>query len=223
MSDLHPHRAEWLRWIPAALLSVIILGAIAFALIAGPRIATGPGPADADQVTELNWSVFTDEGLAFIESARTPRIDFSSPPIDAQDIGLAADGSLTVGPHTTNLDYRLVLIATADQPNGALFTTPQFTLNSVGGVLESIRVETRFSNTFSETFLAVSERAPDFGYTPPTTGQLAQAVSDARDSGEPVLVRTDRGLTAGVGVVAEATCFGAGFCQVSYLVTPAVG
>ncbi len=223
MTNLTPHRAEWVRWIPAGILSVIIVSAVAFALIEGPRIAAGPAPATTDQVTDLNWSVFTDDGLAFIESARTPRIDFTSPPIDAEEIGLPVDGSLTVGPHSTDLDYRLVLIAAADQPNGALFTTPQFTLNSVGGALTSIRIETRVANTFSQTFLAVSERVPDFGYTAPTTRQLAQAVSDSRDSGAPTVVRTNRGLTAGVGVVAEVTCFGAGFCQLSYLVTPAVG
>jgi len=223
MTDLNPHRPEWVRWIPAVLLSVVILSAALFAIVAGPRIAAGPGPAESGQVTELNWSVFTDDGLSFIENARTPRIDLSSPPVDAAELGLPADGSLTVGPHETGLDYRLVLIATADQPNGALFTTPQFTLNSVNGALESIRIETRLANTFSQTYLAVSERAPDFGYTAPTTRQLAQAVTDARDSGEPTVVRSDRGLTAGVGVVAEVTCFGAGFCQLSYVVTAAVG
>jgi hypothetical protein len=223
MTDLHPHRPQWVGWIPAGILSVIIVAVVGFALIGGPRIAAGPGPAETNQVTDRNWSIFTDDGLAFIESARTPRIDLSAPPIDAEALGLPVDGSLTVGPHPTGLDYRLVLIGDSDVPSGALFMTPQFTLTAVDGVLESIRVDTRFSDTFSQTFLAVSERAPDFGHTPPTTQQLAQAVTDARDSGKPAVVRSDRGLTAGVGVVAEVTCFGAGFCSLSYIVTAAVG
>jgi hypothetical protein len=223
MSLVNPHRPEWVRWIPAAILLLIILAVVLFALIAGPRIAAGPGPAQEGQVTDLNWSVFTDDGLRFIESARTPRIDLSSPPVDAVELGLPVDGSVTVGPHQTGLDYRLVLIAIDGEPNGALFTTPQFTVNSVGGRLESVRVEQRFADTFTQTFLAVSERAPDFGYTPPTSQQLAHAVTEARESGRPSIVRTDRGLDAGMGVVAETTCFGGGFCQLSFIVTPAVG
>jgi len=223
MATPTPHRRSWLRWIPTVLLSVIVLGAVLFAIIEGPRLAAGPGPADPGEVTDLNWSVFTEEGLGFIDAARTPRIDVSSPPVDALELGLPADGALTVGPHPTDLDYRLVLIATDDEPNGGLFTTPQFTITSAGGRLDSVRVEQRSGGTFSQTFLAVSERAPDFGYTPPTSERLAQAVTDARESGRPEVVRTDRGLAAGFGVVAEVTCFGAGFCTLSYLVTPAVG
>lgn len=220
---MNPHRPEWVRWIPAVILSIIILATVLFALIAGPRIAAGPGPAETDQVTDLNWSVFTDDGLRYIESARTPRIDLSSPPVETSELGLPSDGSVTVGPHQTDLDYRLVLIATADEPNGALFTTPQFTVSAAEGRLASVRVEERGVFSFRETFLAVSARAPDFGYTPLTTLQLAQSVTDARESGRPVSLRTDVGLAAGMGVAAETTCFGAGFCQLSFIVTPAVG
>jgi hypothetical protein len=223
MSFANPHRPEWVRWIPAVILSIIILAAVLFALIFAPPLAEGPGPAETDQVTDLNWSVFTDEGLRYIESARTPRIDLSSPPVDTNELGLPADGSTTVGPHVTDLDYRLVLIATDDEPNGALFTTPQFTISTSGGHLQSVRVEDRGTFTFTQTYLAVSARAPDFGYTPFTTFQLAQSVTDARESGTPTVLRTNRGLAAGMGVVAETTCFGAGFCQLSFIVTPAVG
>ena len=177
MATLNPHRPEWVRWIPAAILLVVIVGAVLVAAIMGPRLAAGPGPAGEDQVTDLNWSVFTEQGLRFIDDARTPRIDLSSPPVDAVELGLPADGSLTVGPHPTGLDYRL----------------------------------------------AVSERVPDLGFTAPPARDLAQAISDARESGRPEAVRSDTGSAAGMDVVAEVTCFGAGFCQVSYLVTPQVG
>jgi len=223
MTDLNPHRPEWVRWVPAVVLSVFMVGIVLFVLIAGPRIAAGPGPAETDQVTDLNWSVFTDDGLAYIESARTPRIDLSSPPVDAAPLGLPAAGSFTVGPHITNLDYRLVLIATADEPNGALFTTPQFTITTSGGRLQSVRVDERGALDFRETYLLVAERSVDLGFTPPPSNSLAAAVSEARESGEPAVVRSNRGLATGMGVTAEVVCFGAGFCQVSYIVTPAVG
>jgi len=220
---LHPHRPEWVRWVPAGILSVIIVAVVMFTLIEGPRIAAGPGPAETDQVTDRNWSVFTDEGLAFVESARTPRIDLSSPPVDAGSLGLPADGELTVGPHVTGLDYRLVLIAVADEPNGALFTAPQFTVSTSEGRLKSVRVDERGALDFRGTYLLVAERSADLGFTPPPSNSLAAAVSEARESGEPAVVRSNRGLTTGMGVTAEVTCFGAGFCQVSYVVTPAVG
>lgn len=223
MSDLHPHRPEWVRWIPAGILGAIILGVVLFALIGGPRLAAPPGPAETDQVTDLNWSVFTAEGLQYIDAARTPRIDLSVPPVDAAPLGLPAEGDVVVGPHPTGLDYRLVLIATADQPNGALFTTPRFTVSTRDGQLQSVRVEERGARDFRETYLLVADRSADYGYTPPTSMRLAEAISEARNTGVPVTVRSDRGTSTGMGITAEVTCFGAGFCSVSYVVTPAVG
>ncbi len=223
MIDEFSRRPLWVRWVPAGVLSVIILAIVLFTVIEGPRLAEGPGPAATDQVTDLNWSVFTEQGLAFIESARTPRIDLSSPPVDAATLGLPADGDLTVGPHVTDLDYRLVLIATVEQPNGALFTTPQFTVSTSGGRLQSVRIEERGALDFRETYLLVAQRSVDYGFTPPPSTRLAAAVSEAREGGSPVTVRTNRGISTGMGVTAEVLCFGAGFCTVSYLVTPAVG
>jgi len=223
MATLNPHRAEWVRWIPAAVLLLVIVGAVLTAAIMGPRLAAGPGPAGEGQVTDLNWSVFTEDGLRYIDDARTPRIDLSSPPVDAAALGLPADGTVTVGPHPTGLDYRLVLIATEAEPNGALFTTPQFTVTTSAGRLASVRVEERGSLTFTDAFLAVSERVPDLGFTAPPARDLAQAISDAREGGRPEVVRSTTGSAAGMDAVAEVTCFGAGYCQVSYLVTPGVG
>lgn len=223
MIDEFSRRPEWVRWIPAAVLAVVIVGAVLFALIGAPRLTAEPGPGQTNQVNDLNWSVFTEEGLEYIEAARTPRIDLSSPPVVAVSLGLPADGSVTVGPHVTDLDYRLVLIATDDRPNGALFTTPQFTVSTSGGRLASVRVEERGALDFRDTYLLVAERSADYGYTAPPASRIAEAVTEARESGEPALVRSNRGLSTGMGVTAEIVCFGAGFCQVSYLVTPAVG
>ncbi len=223
MSDLNPHRPEWVRWIPAVILSVIILAAVVLALVGAPRLTADPGPASTDQVTDLNWSVFTEEGLAYIEAARTPRIDLSSPPVAAGPLGLPADGDLTVGPHRTGLDYRLVLIATDAEPNGALFVTPSFTVSTRDGRLASVRVDERGARDFRETYLIVAERSADYGFAPPPSARLAETITEARDGGAPVTVRSDRGTVTGMGITAEVTCFGAGFCTVAYTVTPAVG
>ncbi len=223
MIDEFSRRPEWVKWLPAMVLMAIMLGVVIFGIVGLPRVAAGPGPAATDQVNDLNWSVFTDEGLAYIESARTPRIDLSAPPVNATSLGLPADGSLTVGPHTTDLDYRLVLIATGDEPKGALFTTPQFTISTSGDRLQSVRVDERGARDFRETYLLLAERSADYGYIAPTATSLAAAITEAREGGEPVTVRSNRGLTTGMPVKAEAVCFGAGFCTVSYVVTPAVG
>jgi hypothetical protein len=211
------------RWIPAGILGAIILAAALFAIIGGPRLAAPPGPAATDQVTDLNWSVFTEEGLAYIDDARTPRIDLSNPPIEAAPLGLPVTGDLTVGPHPTLLDYRLVLIASEDQANGALFVTPGFTLSTRDGRIVSLRIEERGGRDFRQTYLLVAERSADYGFTPPASSRLAAAISEARTAGSPVTVRSDRGTSAGMGIMAEITCFGAGVCTVSYIVTPAVG
>lgn len=212
-----------MRWIPAGILGAIILAAALFAIIGGPRLAAPPGPAATDQVTDLNWSVFTEEGLAYIDDARTPRIDLSNPPIEAALLGLPVTGDLTVGPHPTLLDYRLVLIASEDQANGALFVTPGFTLSTRDGRIVSLRIEERGGRDFRQTYLLVAERSADYGFTPPASSRLAAAISEARTAGSPVTVRSDRGTSAGMGIMAEITCFGAGVCTVSYIVTPAVG
>lgn len=223
MIDEFSRRPEWVRWLPAVVLGIVIIAAVLFAIIGAPRLTADPGPGQTDQVTDLNWSVFTEEGLEYIEAARTPRIDLSSPPVDAIELGLPADGSLTVGPHVTDLDYRLVLIATDDEPNGALFTTPQFTVSTSGGRLQSVRVEERGALDFRETYLLVAERSADYGFTAPSSASLASAITRAREEGEPVAVRSNRGVSTGMGVTAEVLCFGAGVCTVSYIVTPAVG
>ncbi|MBX9718186.1 MAG: hypothetical protein K2X36_05010 [Microbacteriaceae bacterium] len=223
MIDEFSRRPEWVKWLPAALLTVVIVATAIFAIVAVPRLTAEPGPGQTDQVTDLNWSVFTEEGLRYIEAARTPRIDLSSPPVDAVTLGLPTDGALTVGPHVTDLDYRLVLIATDDEPNGALFTTPQFTVSTSGGRLQSVRVEERGAFDFRESYLLVAERSADYGFTAPTSRSLAEAVTKAREGGQPVAVRSNRGTSTGMGVTAEVLCFGAGACTVSYIVTPAVG
>lgn len=223
MIDEFSRRPEWVKWLPAAVLSVILVATAVFGTVAVPRLTAEPGPGQTDQVTELNWSVFTEEGLEYIEAARTPRIDLSSPPVDAVSLGLPADGTLTVGPHVTDLDYRLVLIATDDEPNGALFTTPQFSVSTSGGRLQSVRVEERGAFDFRESYLLVAERSADYGFTAPPSRSLAEAVTEARESGQPVAVRSNRGTSTGMGVTAEVLCFGAGACTVSYIVTPAVG
>lgn len=223
MIDEFSRRPEWVKWMPAALLSAIMLGVVVFGIVGLPEVASGPGPAETDQVNDLNWSVFTDDGLAYIESARTPRIDFSEPPVNASSLGLPTEGSLTVGPHATDLDYRLVLIATDEQPNGALFTTPLFTITTSDDHIVSVRIDERGAGDFRETYQLLAERSVAYGYRPPSATSLAAAVSEARDSGEPVTVRSNRGLTTGMPITAEAVCFGGGFCAISYVVTPPVG
>ncbi|MFM2354020.1 MAG: hypothetical protein RLZZ608_1426 [Actinomycetota bacterium] len=223
MIDEFTRRPPWVKWLPAIMLCAIMIGVAIFGIVAVPKLTAIPGPGSTDQVNDLNWSIFTEEGVAYIEAARTPRIDLSSPPINATALGLPADGSLTVGPHATDLDYRLVLIASDDEPNGALFTTPLFTVTTVGNQLQSVRIDERGARDFRETYLLLAERSVAYGYTPPTATSLAAAVSEARDSGQPATVRSNRGLTTGMPITAEAVCFGAGFCAVSYVVTPAVG
>ena len=71
-------------WVPAIILSVVIIAALVtgFLLVRGGLGAPAPQPTEG-QVSDLNWSSFTDEGLDYIQRSREIRIDLSDKAEDA--------------------------------------------------------------------------------------------------------------------------------------------
>ena len=89
-------RARWVSWLPAMILAVVIVASLitGFILVRGGLGAPVHSPT-AGQVSDLNWSSFTEAGLAYIERSRDIRIDFSDKGEDAVALGLPADGLIT--------------------------------------------------------------------------------------------------------------------------------
>ena len=71
-------------WIPAAALAVAVVAILGTTGVLLSNGLGGPVPEPTEgQVTDLNWSSFTDDGLAYIAATRQVRIDLSKPPVDA--------------------------------------------------------------------------------------------------------------------------------------------
>ncbi|KQV24526.1 hypothetical protein ASG83_08095 [Yonghaparkia sp. Soil809] len=211
---------EWVRWIPAVLLSAIIIAVVAFAASQGPRLAAGPGPAETNEVDDLNFSVFSEEGLAFIDEQRIPRLDLRDLPVETEPLGLPADGELVIGPHPQDLDYRLVLLASGGE-GGARFTTVTFTITTKDGEVRELRVAPPREvavGTFRDVEAFAVESAERFGYPPIASGTLLDLVLAAQESGEPETTRTASGDRTGLPTQLEITCTGDAFCQPIFVI-----
>lgn len=220
MSDFPSKVPEWVRWIPAVVLSAIIIAAVAFAASQGPRLAAGPGPAETNEVDDLNFSVFTEEGLAFIEEQRIPRLDLRELPVATEPLGLPADGEFVIGPHEQDLDYRLVLLASGGD-GGARFTTWTFTIVTESGEVRELRVapprEVTYGS-FRDVEAFAVESAERFGYAPIANGTLLELVLAAQESGQPETTRTESGDRTGLPTHLEITCTGEAFCQSVFVI-----
>lgn len=209
-----------MRWIPAVVLSLLIAAVVAFAVIGGPRLAAGPGPAETDEVDELNFSVFTAEGRAFIDEQRIPRVDLREPPVETDPLGLPADGELTIGPHPQGLDYRLVLLAPGGD-GGARFTTTNFSIATEAGAVRELRIQPPrevAAGTFRDIEAFAVESAQRFGYAPIASGTLLELVLASQASGQPETTATEAGDRIGLPTRLEITCTGDAFCGATFVI-----
>lgn len=220
MSNFPSRVPAWARWIPAVLLSIVIVGVVIFAVTEGPRLQAGPGPAETDEVDELNFSVFTDEGLAYIDEQRIPRLDLRELPVETEPLGLPAEGELVIGPHPQDLDYRLVLLADGGA-GGARFTTATFSIETAGGEVTGLRIQPPrevASGTFRDIEAWVVEAAARYGYPAPEQGALLQLVLAAQEAGEPQLLSTEPGEAIGLPARIEVVCGAEALCSTEIVV-----
>jgi hypothetical protein len=228
VSDLKPHRRwPWLTWVPAVVLSLAILGAVLIALVYVPQFANGPPPPEPGQVDDRNFSVFTDDGLAFIERERAPRINLADPPVDAAALGLPEDGALTIGPHPQNLFYRLALLVPGEQAQGVRFSTDTFTLVTEGGALTRIEVQPASFDSWAGGYRDVqgfvAQRGARYGFVAPSQQELLDLVLEAQETGTDGVIVTEAGTAMGVPIAAEIVCGGNATCFATFIVTPPVG
>jgi hypothetical protein len=224
--DVKRKRPWWFGWIPAVIL-VVIIGGIITATTLLARAGLGdpvPRPTEG-QVTDLNWSSFTEEGLAYIDASRQVRIDLSRGPALAADLGLEDDGSLTIGPKDNGdvvLDYSLIINGGGEGPGGDKFIVGQLTIETTDGAISAIRAPLSEVVNFRQTLDKLIGKAELFGWDTSHVQQIYDMVDDATKAGEPYSFTFGPADKVGVPVAATASCDPTGYCLVEYDVTPPV-
>jgi hypothetical protein len=224
--DVKRERPRWVGWIPAAVLGLIVAGVgIASAVLVNSGLG-GPAPQPTvGEVTELNWSSFTDDGLDYIERSRDVRIDLSRLPTDAAALGLARDGTTAIGPSDnldTDNDYYLIVNGGGEGFGGKKFTVSQLEVTTVGGEISRIVARSSGTAPFRLALNSLGTEAEEFGWPPLDTGGIFASVGDDVAAGEPYGFTVGPGGRLGMDVSAGVACQPAGACIVEYDMTPAV-
>ena len=225
-TEMKRKRPWWLGWLPATILSVVIVGVIVTTslLVGGGLGAPLPSPTSG-QVTDKNWSIFTPEGLAYIDASRQVRIDFSRGPVDAAALGLHPDGSITIGPKDNGdvtLDYDLIVNGGAQGQGGDRFTVSQLTIETAGGVISRVSAPLSEVLNFRNTVDKLTKKAELFGWDVSGIDAIFAQVEQATRDNVPYSFSFGPADAVGVPVAATASCETTGYCVVEYDATPAV-
>lgn len=218
-------RPWWLGWIPAAALVVILVGVgIATSVLLNSGLGEpAPKPTEG-QVTELNWSSFTEEGLDYIARTRQVRIDMSTQPVDAAALGLAPDGTLVleqIDTGDTLLDYDLIVNGGGEGYGGGRFIATQITIETSGGVVTKVSAPLRDVLNFRQTVDSLTGEAEEWGWDVSGVDAIFADVEQATRDGVPYEFSFGPADRSGVPVAAVASCDVSGFCLVTYEFTPA--
>lgn len=203
---------------------MIIGVGITAAVLLRSGIAEPAPQATGGQVTDLNWSIFTKEGLAYIDRSRQVRIDLSDPPVEAEPLALPADGEITIGPKSSGdveLDYSLIVNGGGESPGGAKLVVTELTITTADGEITSIVGPNRSVLTFRFLLDQLTKRGEDFDWQIDRDAVFAQ-VEAATRAGAPYTLEFGPGDRLGVQIAATADCDTSGYCQLEYVVTPAV-
>lgn len=219
-------RPWWLSWIPATVLVVIIVGvAVTTSLLVGGGLGRPVAQPTDGQVTDKNWSIFTPEGLAYIDKSRNVRIDFSRGPADAAALGLDPDGSLTIGPKDngdTALDYYLIVNGGGQGQGGDKFTVSQLTITTTGGFVSRVSAPLSEVLNFRNTLAKLEKKAALFGWDTSGEAAIYDKVEQASRDNVPYSFTFGPADAVGVPISATANCDTSGYCVVEYDVLPAV-
>lgn len=222
-----PPKRKLLAWLPTVILSVAVVGVLVTAGVLIGNGLGGPTPRPTyGQVTDLNWSSFTDDGLDYIAESRLVRIDLSDPAVDATALGLEPDGTLVLAPIEqldTSLDYDLIVNGGGESPGGIRLTTSEVTILTEAGLITRITAAIPGVWTFRETLNQLEARAEEFGWPATDRDALFDVQAEAARNGTPYSFTLGPGERVGIGVSATAQCDPSGFCFVGYEVTPRVG
>lgn len=223
MSEIRTRRPAWVGWVPAGILSVILLGAVITSVVVIRQgLAEPPPPPDGTQVTGARLSLFTDEGLAYIERSRRIRLDLSDPPVLAADLGLPANGTVQIGPTETGLDYNVGIFGGGAEPGGLSLIVGELEVETDDGELVAVRAPLSRGFTVAETISEFRADAETYGWDVSGLDVVVDELGVATRDGGSYAFRVGPGDAVGVGVTADAQCVARG-CSVQFEVTPRVG
>ena len=214
-------RSRWISWLPAIILSVVIIASlvVGFILVRGGLGAPVPRPTEG-QVTDLNWSSFTEEGLDYIQRSREIRIDFSDHAEDAVALGLPANGTTVIGPHPEGLEYKFTFNGGGEGFGGDKLIVSDLTITTEDGLITEVVAPIVDVANFRTTLTGFGKQAELFGWDMSFVDALYDRVGQATADGEPYEFTVGPAARVGVPVSATAQCDVSGFCLVTYLISP---
>lgn len=216
-------RRPWLAWLPAVILSVVIVGVLVVAgvLLQGGLGKPTPKPTEG-QVTDLNWSSFTETGLDYIRSSRDVRIDLSRPPVEAAAIGLEPDATLVlerIDNLDVQLDYDLILNGGGEAPGGLRLTASEIRITTAGGLVTRVEADLVDVLPFRQALDRFERESATSGWTLDRDAIFAM-VEEATRAGEPYEVAVGPSDRLGLALSATAACDTSGYCALTYSAAP---
>jgi len=219
-------KRQLLGWIPSVVLAIVVAGVIiTSSVLLGSGLGKPVPSPTVGQVTDLNWSSFTPEGLDYISRVREVRIDLSDAPVDAAVLGLPDDGTVELAPIDNVdvvLDYSLILNGGGEYPGGDKFIVSSIEIETAGGVITHVRAPLSEQLNFRQTLAALEAKAELFGWDISGRDALFDRVGEATQAGEPYEFAFGPADRMGVPVTATASCDPTGYCVVEYDVAPSV-
>ncbi len=198
------------------IITVLIVG---FVLIRGGLGAPVPQPTEG-QVSDLNWSSFTEEGLDYIERSRDIRIDLSDKAEDALTLGLPANGTTVIGPNSEGLEYKFTFNGGGTGFGGDKLRVSQLSITTEDGLITEIEAPIVEVDNFRTTVNGFIKQSELFGWDMSGLDALYDRVGEATKNGEGYEFTFGPADLVGVPVSATAQCDVTGFCLVTYLISP---
>lgn len=215
MTDLREkiRRRRLIRaWIPATILVILSVAALTVALtVRSTGVGEAPTSAPSDAVTAQGTSLFTVEGLDYINDSRRVFIDATTQPIAAEPLGLAATGTITIVPPTAEASEYLSAVGDG---GGMRLPGNSITVTSRDGSLVSASVsDSRMVLSYRDARVFLRDRAEKYNI-PAADADAFRAIAAAAiaaGTGYSHSIKTDAALgftlTTTVTCNAQSSCF----------------
>jgi hypothetical protein len=225
MAAIDRRRPKWIGWIPAMVLSIIIVAVIVTtAMLMGGGLGQDREPT-ADEATDRGASLFSDSGVKYIYQTREIKLDLRDAPIEAAALGLPEDGDVTFeqqsGPFGIVMPFTVMLRT----PAGTGLTeieTLETTISTAGGHVAEVRSQAMPGAGFKDALDLMRARAEEFGYAV-DLDRITAEMGDAVRAGKKYTYTTGPGEALGARATVDMTCDESASCEVVFKITPGVG